>query len=45
MAYMQFIFIKNNIVSEYFKVMPVSTRGEIWFKFYNLDSTHFQFFC
>ena len=41
--YNSFIFKKHELVPVNLKVMSISTRGEISFKFYTLDSTQFQF--
>ena len=41
--YNKFIFNKNKLVSVNFKVIPISTMGEMWFEFYTLDSTQFFF--
>ena len=38
------MFIKNNLNSVNFKVMFISSRDQIWSKFYTLDSDHFEFF-
>ena len=42
----QLIYIFQKEVSlNKFRIMPVLSRGEIWFKFYPLDSTHSGFFA
>ena len=35
--------MKNELVQVNFKVMPISSSGRIWDKFYPLDPIHFVF--